>query len=162
ISFLYFFEQSILLKEIFVGCFLPVVCFIPGFYAVSWAVDRPFRPFMIAVFGGMLIRLVFIGIVFVLIVTLTKLHVSCLFFSIFSKHVLMMWIAAALVVFVFRFAFRKQHVIPSGLANLLEAIVVFLRDEVILPNIGEEGRRYLPYLLTVFFFILFCNLLGLI
>ena len=84
------------------------------------------------------------------------------YFSIFSKHVLMMWIAAALVVFVFRFAFRKQHVIPSGLANLLEAIVVFLRDEVILPNIGEEGRRYLPYLLTVFFFILFCNLLGLI
>src|SRR2546425_3519652 len=83
-------------------------------------------------------------------------------FSIFSKYVLMMWIAAALVVFVFRFAFRKHHVIPSGLANLLEAIVVFLRDEVILPNMGEEGRRYLPYLLTVFFFILFCNLLGLI
>src|SRR5215510_2515629 len=83
-------------------------------------------------------------------------------FSILTKHVLMMWIAAALVIFVFRFAFHKQHVIPTGLANLLETIVVFLRDEVILPTIGEEGRRYLPYLLTVFFFILFCNLLGLI
>src|ERR1700745_1295780 len=83
-------------------------------------------------------------------------------FSIFTKHVLMMWIAAALVIFVFRFAFREQRVIPSGLANLLEAIVVFLRDEVILPNMGEEGKRYLPYLLTVFFFILFCNLIGLI
>ena len=45
---------------------------------------------------------------------------------------------------------------------MLEAIIVFLRDEVILPNMGEEGRRYLPYLLTVFFFVLFCNLLGLI
>src|SRR2546428_10177981 len=79
-----------------------------------------------------------------------------------TKHVLMMWIAAALVVFVFRYAFREQRIIPSGVANLLEAIVVFLRDEVVLPNMGEEGRRYLPYLLTVFFFILFCNLLGLI
>ncbi len=88
ISFLYFFEQSILLKEIFVGCFLPVVCFIPGFYAVSWAVDRPFRPFMIAVFGGMLIRLVFIGIGFVLIVTLTKLRVSSLLFSLVGFYTL--------------------------------------------------------------------------
>jgi F-type H+-transporting ATPase subunit a len=79
-----------------------------------------------------------------------------------TKHVLMMWIAAALVVFVFRYAFREQHTVPSGMGNLLEAIIVFLRDEVVLPNMGEEGRHYLPYLLTVFFFILFCNLLGLI
>ena len=88
ISFLYFFEQSILLKEIFVGCFLPVVCFIPGFYAVSWAIDRPFRPFMIAVFGGMLIRLVFIGIGFILLVTLTKFHVSSLLFSLVGFYTL--------------------------------------------------------------------------
>jgi len=79
-----------------------------------------------------------------------------------TKHVLMMWIAAALIVFVFRYAFREQHVVPSGVANLLEAIIVFLRDEVVLPNMGEEGKQYLSYLLTVFFFILFCNLLGLI
>jgi F-type H+-transporting ATPase subunit a len=79
-----------------------------------------------------------------------------------TKHVLMMWIAAALVVFVFRYAFREQRIVPSGIANLLEAIIVFLRDEVVLPNMGEEGRPYLPYLFTVFFFILFCNLLGLI
>jgi F-type H+-transporting ATPase subunit a len=79
-----------------------------------------------------------------------------------TKHVLMMWIAAALLIIIFRFAFRAPRLIPSGVANLLEAIIVFLRDEVILPNMGEEGRRYLPYLLTVFFFILFCNLLGLI
>ena len=88
ISFLYFFQQSILLKEIFVGCFLPVACFIPGFYAVSWAIDRPFRPFMIAVFGGMLIRLVFIGIGFILIVILTKLHMSSLLFSLVGFYTL--------------------------------------------------------------------------
>jgi len=79
-----------------------------------------------------------------------------------TKHVLMMWIAAALVVFIFRYAFREQRIVPAGIANFLEAIVVFLRDEVILPNMGEDGKNYLPYLLTVFFFILFCNLLGLI
>jgi F-type H+-transporting ATPase subunit a len=79
-----------------------------------------------------------------------------------TKHVLMMWIAAALVIFVFRYAFREQRTIPRGMANLLEAIIVFLRDAVILSNMGEKGRRYVPYLLTVFFFILFCNLLGLI
>ena len=79
-----------------------------------------------------------------------------------TKHVLMMWIAAALIIFIFRYVFREQRTVPSGAANLLEAIIVFLRDEVVLPNMGEEGRRYLPYLLTVFFFILFCNLLGLI
>ena len=74
----------------------------------------------------------------------------------------MMWIAAALLIFVFRSAFREPQLVPRGLANLLEAIIVFLRDEVILPNTSAAGRPYLPYLLTVFFFILFCNLLGLI
>jgi F-type H+-transporting ATPase subunit a len=79
-----------------------------------------------------------------------------------TKHVLMMWIAAALIIVIFRYAFRQPHTIPTGIANFLEAIVVFLRDEVILPTMGEEGKPYLPYLLTVFFFILFCNLLGLV
>ena len=88
ISSLYFFKQLILLKEISIGCFLPVMCFIPGFYAISWAVDRPFRPFMIAVFGGMLIRLVFIGIAFISIVTLTNLHVSSLLFSLVGFYTL--------------------------------------------------------------------------
>jgi len=92
---------------------------------------------------------------------LLNMHLFGIDFSI-TKHVLMMWIASALVVAVFRFAFREQQLVPRGIANLLEAIIVFLRDEVILPNMGEDGKRYLPYLLTVFFFILFCNLLGLV
>src|SRR5207245_11252380 len=79
-----------------------------------------------------------------------------------TKHLLMMWIVAALIIVIFRYAFRQHRVIPTGIANFLEAIIVFLRDEVILPTMGEEGKPYLPYLLTVFFFILFCNLLGLV
>ena len=88
IPLLYFLAQSMLIKEIFIGCFLPVMCFIPGFYAVSWAVHRPLRPFMIAVFGGMLIRLLFIGTAFILIVTLTQLHVSSLLFSLVGFYTL--------------------------------------------------------------------------
>src|SRR5215468_6817366 len=79
-----------------------------------------------------------------------------------TKHVFMMWLAAALLIVLFRYAFRQHRAIPTGISNFLEAIIVFLRDEVVLPTMGEEGKPYLPYLLTVFFFILFCNLLGLV
>jgi F-type H+-transporting ATPase subunit a len=57
---------------------------------------------------------------------------------------------------------RSWPLVPSGLRNLLEAFVVFVRDELVLPNTGEDGRPYLPYFLTVFFFILTVNLIGMI
>ena len=79
-----------------------------------------------------------------------------------TRHVAMMWIAGTLLIALLLIAFRHARLVPSGLANFFEAIVVFIRDEVVLANMGERGRPYLPYLLTVFFFILFCNLLGLI
>jgi F-type H+-transporting ATPase subunit a len=79
-----------------------------------------------------------------------------------TKHVVMMWIAAALLIVIFRSAFRQPRAIPTGIANLLEAMIVFIRDEVVVPTMGEEGKPYVPYLLTVFFFILVCNLLGLV
>ena len=52
---------------------------------------------------------------------------------------------------------------PRGFSqNLLETFVVYVRDEIARPNLGKKADRYLPYLLTVFFFILSCNLLGLV
>jgi len=52
---------------------------------------------------------------------------------------------------------------PRGLLqNMLETIVLYIRDEVAKPNLGPDYRRYLPYLLTAFFFILTANLLGLV
>lgn len=51
---------------------------------------------------------------------------------------------------------------PRGLSNLMETLIVFLRDEVAKPSIGKEADRFMPFLLTVFFFIFFSNLLGLI
>ena len=78
-----------------------------------------------------------------------------------SKHLLMMWVASGLLILLLTVAFRRPQAVPFGLANLFEAVVLFIRDEVVLSIMGEDGRRFLPYLLTVFFFILFCNLIGL-
>ena len=53
---------------------------------------------------------------------------------------------------------------PQGLfQNLFETLVIFVRDDIAIPNLGQDRyQRYLPYLLTAFFFILTCNLLGLV
>ena len=56
---------------------------------------------------------------------------------------------------------RRAGQAPSGLQNALEPFVVFIRDEVGKKSIGPKYERYMPYLLTVFFFIWFNNLLGL-
>ena len=79
-----------------------------------------------------------------------------------TRHVVIMWVASILLIVLMLKAFRKPRTVPSGLANFFEAIVLFLRDEVVLPIMGEDGKKYLPFLLTLFFFILFCNLLGLV
>ncbi len=51
---------------------------------------------------------------------------------------------------------------PSGFQNAIEPVITFVRDEVARPNLGPTYRKYMPYLLTVFFFILINNILGLI
>lgn len=51
---------------------------------------------------------------------------------------------------------------PSGMQNALEPVIAFVRDEVAKPNLGHRYPKYLPYLLTVFFFILVNNIFGLI
>ena len=52
---------------------------------------------------------------------------------------------------------------PRGrMQNLVETFVIYVRDEIARPNLGSKTDRYLPYLLSVFFFILICNLLGLV
>ncbi|NML70193.1 F0F1 ATP synthase subunit A [Chryseobacterium sp. RP-3-3] len=57
----------------------------------------------------------------------------------------------------------KKSQLPRGAGKLLEPVIVFIRDEVAIPNIGSvKYKRYMPYLLTAFFFIWFNNLFGLI
>lgn len=92
---------------------------------------------------------------------LYELHVFGVDLSI-TKHVVLMWIASAILIAVFTAAFRKPKMVPTGLANFFESIIVFLQEEVMLPYLGEQSRKYAPYLLTAFFFVLLCNLLGLV
>ncbi|RKH52523.1 F0F1 ATP synthase subunit A [Corallococcus llansteffanensis] len=82
-----------------------------------------------------------------------------------TKHTVMMWLAALILIgSLLIWSNRdKTKLVPRGTAaNLFEMLVLFVRDELAIKNIGkEEGPRYVPYLLTAFFFILFMNLLGL-
>src|SRR5690606_8673597 len=55
----------------------------------------------------------------------------------------------------------KKSVVPTGAARFLEPLIIFVRVEVAIPNIGHKYKRFMGYLLTVFFFILFLNVLGL-
>ena len=81
----------------------------------------------------------------------------------FSKQLIMMLLAAAIIILLFVFGYKKDKKVQSGLGNLLEVFVVFIRDEVVYPNMGEkQGRKFLPLILTFFFFIVMLNLLGLI
>ncbi len=84
-----------------------------------------------------------------------------------TKNVLAIWISVILLFAVFipmGKAYKKGALhIPKGLNALLEPIVLFIRDDVARASIGEEKyEKFVPFLLSVFFFILFNNLLGLL
>ena len=83
-----------------------------------------------------------------------------------TKFMVLEVVAAAILVLLFsRLAARlKSAQAPRGkLTNALEAMIVFIRDEVARPAIGKhDADHFLPYLLTIFFFIVACNLLGLV
>jgi F-type H+-transporting ATPase subunit a len=74
----------------------------------------------------------------------------------------MMWIASAILIITLTYAFRVPRMVPRGIGNFFESIVAYLHKEVMQPYLGKESLKYAPYLLTAFFFILICNLLGLI
>lgn len=80
-----------------------------------------------------------------------------------TRHVVMMWIAALLLLVVVLLAVRGRKLVPHGLYNFVEVLVAFVRNEIAIPNMGREhADRFVPYLVTAFFFILFMNLLGLV
>ncbi|MFN3530538.1 MAG: F0F1 ATP synthase subunit A [Bacteroidia bacterium] len=81
-----------------------------------------------------------------------------------TKNVASMLLSVLLLVWIFIAAARSySNSVPTGLARFMEPLVLFVRDEIAIPNIGEKHhKRFMPYLLTVFFFIWINNLLGLI
>ena len=75
----------------------------------------------------------------------------------------MMLLASAIILLFFILGYKKDRKVQTGFGNLLEVFVVFIRDEVVYPNMGEkQGRRFLPLILTFFFFIVTLNVMGLI
>jgi F-type H+-transporting ATPase subunit a len=85
-----------------------------------------------------------------------------------TKHVVFMILAAFLVFVTLWYGGRqvaKRHREgrgPRGLGAAVEALVLFVRNDIAVANIGHGGEKFSPYILTLFFFILYCNLLGLL
>lgn len=84
-----------------------------------------------------------------------------------TKHVLMLWLVAAFVFVVVTVTVRRylkqDRLVPSGFMNALEALVVYIRDEIARPNVGSKWvNAYTPLFLTFFAFIFCANAIGLI
>ncbi|MEQ8238822.1 MAG: F0F1 ATP synthase subunit A [Cyclobacteriaceae bacterium] len=83
-----------------------------------------------------------------------------------TKNVFFLFINSLIVVLIFMAVAKgykkNQGRAPSGIQSFFEPIIIYVRDEIVRPNIGAKSEKYLPYLLTLFFFIWFGNLLGLL
>lgn len=85
-----------------------------------------------------------------------------------TKHVVFMLIAATLTALMLLLVARaheratKEIGHPKGFAAAIEGVILYLRNEIYMPVIGHGGERYVPFCLTLFFFIYFCNVLGLL
>ncbi len=81
-----------------------------------------------------------------------------------TRHVVFMWLAVAILLITFFVVTRKykKSFVPHGVSNVVELLIVFVRDDIARPTIGKGYERFLPYLLTAFFFILTCNFIGLV
>ena len=84
-----------------------------------------------------------------------------------TRNVTQMLLSLVLLVWIMikvanRYAKRGSNVAPTGIQNAVEPVITFIRDDVAKPNLGRFYAKFMPYLLTVFFFILINNLTGLI
>ncbi|MRX64283.1 F0F1 ATP synthase subunit A [Maribacter luteus] len=91
-------------------------------------------------------------------------NVRPLDFSI-TKSVVMMLVTGLLLLWLFSSlakSYAKNNSVPTGAGRFFEPIVLYIRDDIAIANIGEKKyKRYMPFLLTVFFFIWFLNMFGL-
>jgi F-type H+-transporting ATPase subunit a len=80
----------------------------------------------------------------------------------FTKPILLMLLSGAIVLLVFWLAFRKPKLVPRGIQNVGELGILAVRDQILRPQLGSKGDRYLPFLVSMFFFIWLMNLWELI
>ncbi len=79
-----------------------------------------------------------------------------------NREVLLIFLSVIVVVAMFWFGFRRPRIVPSGMQNLMEVGLDFVRNEIILPVIGPAGVPFMPLLTTIFFFVFVGNVLGII
>jgi len=81
-----------------------------------------------------------------------------------TKSVLMIVVVSLLMILIFGGIARsyKNSLVPTGAGKILEPLILFIRDDIAKPNIGPKYKKYMGYLLTIFFFILFLNIFGLL
>src|SRR4030042_756294 len=79
-----------------------------------------------------------------------------------SNAVVAIWIASFLVFLTLTLAGRAGRLVPKGMQNFMETLVQFARQTLVVEILGEEGIAWFPFIATLFFFILYCNLLGLV
>ncbi|MGH9211608.1 MAG: F0F1 ATP synthase subunit A [Acidimicrobiales bacterium] len=79
-----------------------------------------------------------------------------------NKVILFMWISVGLVFGLMYLAGRQQALVPRGIQNVAESTVEFVQDNIILQTIGPSGLGFTPFLLTLFTFVLTCNIWGLV
>jgi F-type H+-transporting ATPase subunit a len=75
-----------------------------------------------------------------------------------NKVVLLMWASVLIVFLFFLVASRRQQLVPTGIRNVAESAVNFIREGIVLQTMGPEGLGWTPFLLTMFSFILVCNI----
>ncbi len=81
----------------------------------------------------------------------------------FGAQAVMMVLVTVIVLVLFGLSYRKGTVPQGRMTNFLELFILFVRDEIVVKNLGEtEGKKWTPFFLSLFFFILGCNLMGLI
>ncbi len=85
-----------------------------------------------------------------------------------TKHVVFLFVAAVLVFLTMWLtgrSLRRQRAhehAPKGFANAIEAMALWVRNDIAIANIGHDGAKFAPYIMTLFFFVLYCNLMGLV
>jgi len=79
-----------------------------------------------------------------------------------TKPIVLALFCALIVLAFFWYAFRKPQLVPRGAQNVGELGILFVRDQILRPQMGKKGDKYLPFLVSLFFFIWVMNVMGII
>jgi F-type H+-transporting ATPase subunit a len=79
-----------------------------------------------------------------------------------NKVIVLMWLSTVIAIGVMWLGGRKKALVPNGIQNVAESAVDFVEEGIVLQTIGPEGLKFTPFLITLFTFILSCNIWGLV